>query len=159
MLATGGMECIQRTPRPARHRTTSAARWLLAAPPGWRIGRQAGTTTAGVPLPPSSTPTCNNVALLHVSALSARSRKSAAGARRRHSPTERPSSRGGRTAGALSDLNSPPLLALRLRYSPQEPMKRSKAPYPMSAGSGQRSEAVLKPGGCGAGQAVFSGCK
>lgn len=133
MLATGGRECIQRTPRPARHRTTSAVRWLLAAPPGWRIGRQAGTTTAGVPLPPSSTPTCNNVALFRVSALSARSRKSAAGARRRHSPTERPPSRGGRTACALSDLNSPPLLALRLRYSPQEPRKGASAPNPTSS--------------------------
>ena len=53
----------------------------------------------------------------------------------------------------------PPLLALWLPYGPQEPTKRPKAPCPMSADSGRRSGAVLKPGGCGAGQAMFSGCE
>lgn len=48
-------------------------------------------------------------------------------------------------------LKPPPLLAFWLPYGPQEPMKRPMARHPMPTGSGRRSGAVLKPGGCGAG--------
>lgn len=140
---------------PGRHATAPRARhagyWLLAGPPGWRIGRQAGITTAGKPLPPSGMSKCNHVAWSRVSALSARSRKSAAGARRSTIPPCETLSRRGMPVLSRHLLKPPPLVAFWLPYGPQEPTKRPMARHPMPTDSGRRSEAVLRSEGRGAG--------
>lgn len=163
MLATGGRECIQRAPRPARHRTPSAARWLLADPPGWRIGHPAGAR----PAPPGhhhhdARLHRSSATVLHCPAFPPCPLSHESPKQERAAPTIPPCETQSRRRTLVLPRHrpeSPPLLAFWLPYGPQEPIKQPQARYPMSAASERRSGAVLRPGRCGAGRAVSSGCK